>query len=201
MLSDDTFSSMIFNIQLAVKDTDKSIRIYFRGYCDENHMPYYQEIPFPIVKLRTPPQGTSEVLRVRSIFKDDKSVAILEDAKGIIRIRIGDPEDDILRTRIHRLTLSSQEQYNARFAIGSMERAPEVKEAARKMGLEQTVPRLSGLVTPSSERFPHLPPAIENKSMDEMLDLIAVTLHSIVIFGACSDQYMVYDAGRLEGGR
>ena len=89
------------------------------------------------------------------------------------------------------LPLEQNQQYNARTAINALERTNEIKNASERLGLKQTVPTWLGIGVSPSNEFPSLPAVLEKVTMDEVLDMIAVTLDDIVIYGACASQYTV----------
>jgi hypothetical protein len=194
---DATLEEVAESIGLSVRDAATSVRLYYRGDCDPSPKPLVM-VPFPKVELKLPPKGASDVTRIRSIFRGNDSVRVTEGRSGIIRIRIGDPAEDILRTRIRLLTFTPDEQYNGRLAITVIDTAPEVLEATAEMGLNQTLPPVFGILVAPHDSLPSLPPVIQNVNMDEALDLVAMTFRSNVTFGVCSNQYMLEYLGTLK---
>ena len=167
------------------------VRVYFQGECGVTHQPYFQDVPFPVVRMDEAEEGAEELEFLRSIFRKDDTIRIAQDEKKIIRIQIGDPEKDILTTRIANLPLTENQQYNGRRAINAIESSYDVKAASERLGLKQTIPTLLGIGVAPSDKLPNLPAALKGVTMDEALDMIAVTLGDIVIYGACASQYTV----------
>jgi hypothetical protein len=192
-----TLEELADGIELAVIDAPLSVRVYYRGNCGLEQKPL-PEIPLPRIDLKLPPKGDSNIERVRSIFRNIDSVQVIEDEGKIIRVRLGNPDERILLTEISLLTFTPDEQYNRRLAIKVIDGAPEVLEAAARLGLQQTLGPVFGLLATPDESLPSLPPTIENVNMDEALDLVAITFQSNVTFGACATQYMVEDFGKLD---
>jgi hypothetical protein len=119
------------------------------------------------------------------MFQNHKEITVAEES-GIIRIRIGNMPDAILRTRISLIKLKPMEQYNPDPAMAAIEETKEVKTAMRRLGFQSPVVVASGPLAVPEEEFLHLPTSIRNVTMDEALDLIAKTFKGIVIYGACA---------------
>lgn len=105
----------------------------------------------------------------------------------MIRIRMGRVPDSILRTNISRVAFDPVAQYNNLIAIFAVEGAPEVQFAMDTLGMRVPIRILDIPIIPPLENLPHLPPILASMTMDQALDEVARTFHSIVLYGVCSN--------------
>jgi hypothetical protein len=126
------------------------------------------------------------------MFRRDRNVTVTDDGTGMVRIRIGEPADVILQTRIRKLSLDAEAQYNLESAIAAIELAPEVQSAERKLKVDLHERTIDHLVVPPLPQLPHMPAEISDVTMDQALDRVSRTWGRIVFFGAC-DPPATYD--------
>jgi len=163
-------------------------RIYYSAACRTKDG---ETLPFPRVEVRPPSKGTTGLVAVCEIFKNDKHVMVSEDRSGMMRITIGQPASALLQTRIHSLTLKPHERYNAQFAISAIENTTEVEVAERKLGFDHPITVFStSIVMPGKglPPLPHLPASIRDMTMDRALDAVARTFGGIVIYETCVER-------------
>jgi hypothetical protein len=67
---------------------------------------------FPQLDVQPPSKGRRGVAAVRDIFRHDKVISVKEADPGIIRVRIGNVPDAVLRVKISNLVLTPEERYN-----------------------------------------------------------------------------------------
>ncbi len=60
-------------------------------------------------------------------------------------------------------------------------------DQVQKLGIEGPPRSYSFLLDPPLEGRPHLPPLIENVTMDDALNLVAKSFNAIVMYGACTN--------------
>jgi len=161
-------------------------RIYYSTVCNTKDG---ETLPFPRVDVRAPSEGASGVAGVREIFTRDKHVTVSEDRSGIIRVTIGQPAAELLQTRIRSITFTQHEQYNPELAIAGVLNSSDVEAAMRRMGFEQPDIVLSGAIAvpEAGVPLPHLPPSMQDVTMDEALDSVARTFGGIVIYQTCAE--------------
>ena len=94
--------------------------------------------------------------------------------------------EEILRARISILNLNQDAQYSGAMAIAKIESSPEVQAAMQKLGIGGRSRSISIILEPPAEGRPHLPPSIENLTMDQALDVVARTFRGVVLYGACT---------------
>jgi hypothetical protein len=149
-----------------------------------------QTLPFPRVEVRAPSKGTTGLVAVREIFKNDKHVMVSENRSGMIRVTIGQPVSALLQTRIHSVTLKPHEQYNAVLAIFAILNSKEVEAAMHQLGFDQ--PNIvfgGGIALPEKGvRLPHLPGSMKDLTVDQALDAFARTFGGIVIYETCAER-------------
>jgi len=164
-----------------LKSSGKAARIYYAAVCHSNE----DYAAFPWINAQPPPSGKTGLAAIQGIFRNDKSVDIREDETGIIRIKLGNVPDTILHTRISFLRLDASSQYNATVAIEAIEESNEVQAAARKLNIHIPVKVYNMLLVQPAEGEPHLPASMMDVTMDEALDLVAMTFKGVVLYGAC----------------
>jgi len=175
----------------------KAARIYYATSCpkDEDY-PYYP-YPFPKLNVQPPSRDVFGVSAVRQIFHGDANVKVEETPDGIIRVRIGEVHDEILRTKIPHITLTPEQQYNDWAAFFAIQDSNEVQAAMLKRGGHFDSEPGSWHVTEPDKASPHLPESLTNVTMDQALDIVAQTFKKIVLYGACTKQhyYIIYSTG------
>ena len=115
---------------------------------------------------------------------------VSEDRSGMIRVTIGQPVSALLQTRIRSLTLKLHQQYNAMLAIFAILNSKDVGAAMHQLEFDQ--PNIvfgGGIALPEKGvRLPHLPPSMNDLTMDQALDAVARTFGGIVIYETCAEQ-------------
>jgi hypothetical protein len=180
----------------ALKSAGKAGRVYFRAYCPPGDT---DPVVFPKVHIVPAPKGSSGLAAVQGMFRHNKYISVTEDAGGIIRVKIGRVSEFVLRTPIPKLAFDPESQYTDLFAIYAIERATEVKSAMDTLKIRlPNRPTIAG-INPPDEKLPHLPAVISNVTMDQALDEVARTFHTIVLYGTCvnSNLYEIRTTGRF----
>jgi hypothetical protein len=185
----------------------KAIRLYYQANCAPmNGSLVDYSVPMPLFRVQPPSRGKNGLAAVRDIFNHVKGVRIAEKPEGIIRIWIGKVPTEILRTRIHRLTLDRQAQYDPSSAIAAIESTREMDAAMNSLRLTLS-PDVGGLVAPAWKGLPHLPGSVNDMTVDQALDMIAKTWGGPVVYGACTARtgengaklFAIWNAGAVLG--
>jgi hypothetical protein len=140
---------------------------------------------FPAVYLQPPQQESTGIAAVRQIFRVDPNVAVIQDRSGMLRIMIGRVSTAILQTRIQVLTLNPIDQYSAPSAVATIENAPELHAADRKLNVDQPLRTIDVIVSGPVPGAPHLPTSMKNVTVDKALDAVARTFRGIVMYAIC----------------
>jgi hypothetical protein len=143
---------------------------------------------FPKLQLRSPSTDKTGFDAVRQIFRDDKRVRVTRNSSGIITITVGEPPTDILQTRIRRLSLMPNEQYNEQLAIVAVMHTKEFESAERVLRIKVPTSVLAVNIVEPTKGLPHLPSSLENTTVDEALDRIARTFRVAVLYASCPPQ-------------
>ncbi len=175
----------------------KTGRVYYRAVCPPD-LRYYP-LRFPQIDVQPPSEIGTDLAIVQSIFRRDHDVAVTEDKNGIVRVRIGEVPDTVLRTRISTLSFNWDTQYNVLTAISAIESAPEVQSAMRTLKVSSTARVYNYRVLHPAAGRPHLPAEVSNVTVDQALDMVARTWGGIVFYGACTEPstYEIYFAGSI----
>ncbi|MBV9719743.1 MAG: hypothetical protein JOZ77_10505 [Candidatus Eremiobacteraeota bacterium] len=164
-------------------------RVYYAGECrpfeQGSSGPRAQHLLFPAVYLQPPRQEATGITTVRQIFRDDPNVTVIQDQAGMTRITIGGASTAILQTRIQALTLSRYAQYSAPSAVVTIESAPEVSAAKRRLNIGTPFRIIDIIVSGPIPGAPHLPRLLQNVTVDEALDSVIRTFKGIVMYGIC----------------
>jgi hypothetical protein len=158
-------------------------RIYYTAVCRPNEN---IGAAFPRLDVRPPPEGKVGLAAVRNMFQHAKNTLVTGHDPGIIRIRIGSVPNDLLRVKISRLVLTSDEQYNYFLAMVQIQNEPEVRSAMQKLEISPRAVEFIMPVAPPVAGAPHLPALITNVTMDQALDLVAKTFGGVVIYEFCT---------------
>jgi len=183
----DSIRAFLKDVWPALSSAGKPGRVYYHANCSPNdHSSPLSPLEFPKIDVQPPLSTGSDLAVVRSIFRRDHTVTVAEDETGIVRIRIGEVPDAILRTRISTLSLDARRQFNVLSAIAAIESAPEVQSVMRTLKIRLPVTAQNFRVILPDESRPHLPTEISNVAMDQALDMVARTWGGIVFYGACA---------------
>ncbi|HKU81476.1 MAG TPA: hypothetical protein VJP76_04825 [Candidatus Tumulicola sp.] len=124
---------------------------------------------------------------VRSIFKPDRNVAVIEGSGGVADVSVGTVPTSLLETRVGLLKLQPIDRYNPGNVIGALEGTKELQGAVKASGLHIVEPlRIQLIHQPvPGDRSPHFPAAMRDVTGDRILDLVARIFHGVVFFGVC----------------
>jgi hypothetical protein len=196
---EDNKASVLKYLMPVLTQAGKVGRIYFAADCPPDEAYPYVPYPFPTISVKPPAEGASGVAAVQEMFREDKNVTIEEKPEGIVRVRIGGPNEELLQTRIANITFNSEEQYNSEWAIRAIKSTKEVAATIHNLGITGDSRPVTWLETAPDERLPHLPDSIKNVTMDEALDRVAQTFGGMVVYGTCVKQH--YITIKFTGGR
>jgi hypothetical protein len=163
-------------------------RIYYRGSCLQNASP---GIAFRQLNVRPAPVGKGGVAALKHMLRDEKNISVEQDDTGVIHIRIGRVSDAILQIRIPRLTLSPLEQYNAWAAIRAVANTSEVQSAMHDLHIRTPNHAINMILVKPADGLPHLANVVTDVTVDQVLDIIAKTLHGTILYKTCAppEQY------------
>jgi|HubBroStandDraft_4_1064222.scaffolds.fasta_scaffold04805_3 hypothetical protein len=170
----------------ALAPVGSAARLYFATQCSRDNEDTFA--PFPRLTLAPANAQAPSLDAVRTIFRYEREAAV-EDRAGIIKITLGVVPTDLLSTRIARLTLASEARWTPSDAIDTIQNAPEVQTAMRRLNVRfpgglRIIDIISGPT--GDNRYPHLPSSLENVTMDQALDAVAKTFRDLVIYGVCT---------------
>lgn len=165
-------------VRPALKSIGGSVRINYAGVC-----PGGSRLLFPSVNIQPEPDGASGITAVRQMFGNDPQVTVTQDRSGVLRITVGNVDSSALRTRIPTLTLNSDAQYTPLVATLTISNA---LLAYSPEHLETALGTIDIIVHRPDETAPHLPPLLQNITVDDALDSVAQTFKGIVLYGACT---------------
>jgi hypothetical protein len=180
-----TDESAIMRPLQPVLDARTSVRLSYAASCNATSaFP-----PIPPLRLNAPSSRLTGIDAVRSIFHSDYNVVVTEGHGGIAKISVGKVPTDLLRTRVALLRLRPFEQYNASTVIDALKSTKELQSAVKSLGLS-VVPLLHVqlLYDPvPGDRAPHIPAALHDVTIDQVLDLVAQTFKGVVVtYGVCT---------------
>lgn len=189
----DELGTIVDRLKEANLPTGTSIRLDYLSDCNAK-----DERAVPSLKLRTPARGLGGVAAIREIFRGNKNVVITEEPGNLFRIKIGRVSEDLLNTRVSSLELNEVERYNPRMMVTKLlYETKEVPAAATRLGYRLPV-RVGGTMVDPAPDLAHLPAAIRNLTVDQILSLVAKTWAksaehpnhptrsvSVVVFGEC----------------
>lgn len=173
----------------ALTSTGSAARLYFAGQCStirdafDNVGPW---LSFPRLTLAPSPAGATSLEAVQAILRNEPDAVVTKDRSGIIRITLGAVPTALLNTRIARLTFGPEARWNSYPAIWAIRDASEVQAAMHRLNLRLPQGFVDILLTTPREDFPHLPPSLENVTMDQALDAVSQTFRDLVIYGICT---------------
>jgi len=182
-----------------VIDRGVSVRIYYRAV-DCGVLNHGALVHLPALVLTPPRTGERGADAIRRIFSQEAGVSVSERGASVLDIRIGNPRDDILKTKIRRVVMRREESYRANDTIFAIERAGEVEASETRLGVKRPTTVEIGPVRRPQPSDPHLPNSIENVTFDQALDVVAAKFQGVVFFGMC-EQPPLYDIDFRHVGR
>lgn len=188
----ETYSRMIDALEPILRQHNKVVRIYFQSESEFEHDPFWG-CRFPRIRLAPASEDKSVIAAVRSIFRRAHDVVVAEERQGVISIIIGAPSGAILKTKFPVLNFTPEEQYNAPLALGAIRAADILQKAEFQIKRGGTPLPCMCLVTQPNDRSPHLPSTVTDMTLDEILDLVALTFRTDISYGECElpGQYTV----------
>jgi hypothetical protein len=171
------------NLQRALKMHSSVARFYFDGADCSSSDAF--GVPFPKMISQPAAANTSALASVRSVFEHDDRVTVTERPPGLIDIRVGGFSNALLQTRIQRLELTPDQQYNGEDAIFAILDYRTIRAAETAMGLSEPGGFDEHLVVMPEHSQPHLPPTLRDMTLDQALDLFATRFGDIVVFANC----------------
>lgn len=144
--------------------------------------------PIPPIRFSAPSNRLAGVAAVRYIFRLDPNVVVTAGPGGIAKVTVGKVPTNLLRTRVALLRLQPIVQYNPGNVLDALERANELQGAVKSLGLVFVEPLKIQLVhiPEPGDPAPHLPAALYDVTVDQVLDLVAKTFRGVVLFGVCT---------------
>jgi hypothetical protein len=161
-------------------------RFYYQAYVPVCSAKAQNDLSFPEIKVTTPSKDETGLAAIRDALQGNPNVTVARDASGMPRVTVGTVHDVILRTRIAKISLSPEEQFNPVMAIGKILASPEVIEAMRVQGYTRLPYLYDMLVQAPMPGVPHLRSTITNVTLDQALDDVARTFKGMVLYGSCS---------------
>jgi hypothetical protein len=161
-----------------MKSIGGAARINYAGVC-----PGQNKLLFPTVDVQPPSQGSTGITAVRQIFQNDRQVTVTQDRPAMFRITIGSVSTSALQTKIPALTLTSASQYTPMSAVVAISNALQTYAVEH---LERASTVIDIIVRAREKGAPHLPPLMQNVTVDDALDSVARTFKGIVLYGACT---------------
>jgi hypothetical protein len=169
----DSLRAVLKYLWPVMASNGNAARVYYYPVCPPGGTS--SPLSFPKVDVQ-PPSGEGAVLGlVQEIFRRDRNVVVMQDRTGMVRVSIGEPADAILQTRIPALSLDADAQYNVIPAITAVQTAPAVQLAMRALKVNIHGRWAIFPVTSPLPKYPHMPGAILDVTMDQALDMIART--------------------------
>lgn len=130
--------------------------------------------------------GMSVLERVRLAIDSQQGITVRELSKGILLIRWPTVSNDLFRTKIGKLSLGNDDQFNPSLALEKMFGANEVRVAMRRSG-HRPYPRVGVLMLNQPQSgTPHLPAMLSNESVEGVLSQTLQTFGGVIIYAECS---------------
>jgi hypothetical protein len=182
------------SVQEVLAKSNSAGRIYYRAICRPDEVKlntFPQAIRFP--SLVTSPTTNGDTLaQLREMLSGNGNVTISKGRNKLVRINVGEVPNGILRTRISSIEFTHDQRTDPDAAISAVFLTKEVSEARRQLGVEPVL-RVENRLSPGPyAKGPLLPIALKGLSIDEILDVVAVTFNVTVVYGACA-QPQVFD--------
>lgn len=167
-----------------LKELGAGSRLYVHSTCSGDS----QDLLFPNLELKPPRDTSSPLAALREALGSTQGVSISQRGPRLTQIVIGNVSDDLLRTRIHVLRLTSRQRYNFQDAIAAILDAKEVQDKIRELHMEVSPRFVHYPIVEPDPRLPHLPRTLNEVTMDEALDRVAESFGGVVTYEECSSR-------------
>jgi len=145
---------------------------------------------------------SSDLTKVSSLFAESNKMTVSRGRSGHLRIFVGDVNDELLTTKINRISFAPIERYNAIDAILAIMQTSDVQAKLSKLGVEQPVTVYPGARQEPNRRVPHLPVSLKNVTLEEALDQVAETFGCVIIYaGWTADGVSFFDVSFAHGAK
>ena len=172
----------------ALYASGKVARIYYSSPSCDVGPSGADPAPFPRVNVLHPATNEIGLAAIQDAFRSEKDIKAFERPAGIVRIEIGHGIDDLLQTKISKLSFVPIDQYNVYPAIDATLSARETQAAMHRLNLMSPARFYSMIMQEPMEGRPHLPPYLKRITVDETFDEVAKTFNGIVLYGVCKKQ-------------
>jgi hypothetical protein len=171
-------------------------RIDYAGTCTGR-----KKLVLPTVDVQPTSQGITGVTAVREIFRNDPQVTVTRGHSGMLRVTIGNVSTSALQTKIPALTLDSYSQYSPLSAVAAIAFWLNTYAAEHSMHLGMAAIVIDIIVSGPIPGAPHLPPRMQNVTVDDALDSVARSFKGIVLYGTCTqpDGEELFDIKYIDG--
>jgi hypothetical protein len=165
---------------LSVLNADgRSAILESRGYCVG---PTAISYAFKITALRRETRDTAQ--KLRDILGANSNMHVEQDSDHVIKIFSDDVSHDLLSVHIHRVDLSSEEQYNQNDALLAALDAPEVHDFISQHKVTLAT-QLNGLRSIPGSELPHMPAHIDDLTVEEYEARILQTFPGLIVYQEC----------------
>lgn len=165
--------SFLDYLTTALKQTGSPARINYEG------------CPLPRLNFDLPVKGASGLDAIHQMIAREPQVTVSQDASGMIRVVIGKPPTEILGTRIEQLSLNKYAQYSPELSLVKLDTANEILAAEKRLDMHFPLETMSIIVSGPIKGAPHLPPTLDNVTLDQALDDVARTFAGFVFYKTC----------------
>jgi hypothetical protein len=159
-------------------------RVLYQAACERGGI---DAIPFPRVESSRQSNGNDTLSLLPHILKSKQRITVSKADSGVPRISVGNPSASILATKLARISLTPNEQYDPNSAIYAVEGSPEIRDAEKRLGLSMPQLVLLGSIRPIEPGKPRLPKHLANITLDDLLDLVVRTFGGVIFYGECAD--------------
>jgi len=168
----------------ALKRANNAGEIYYQATCQFGNG--HDVLLFPRTIVQSPSTRRRGLVSVREMFQADKSVTVSQERKNLIRVRIGDVPESILRAKISLLLLTPDEQFTPHMVLDALQSNADVRASIKRLGIHPAQGLSIYPVQPPAAGLPHFPSVMRDVTVGEVLEAVAQTFHGVVLYGACS---------------
>lgn len=176
--------AFVGRVRPILRATHQVGRIYYRTSCSAQTA---GPDLFPSISARSAAQTLNVSASVREMFVDQTNVTVVERQPNIVAVTIGRVDGSILATRIRELKLEAVQQFNPSLVISAVLNTDDVQAAMNYHGLDFPIVTGPGFVAPAGDKSPHVASVVKDRTLEQILDLVAKTFNGIVFYGECTD--------------
>jgi hypothetical protein len=163
-----------------LKNSGYSVKVMYTSSCKKNAPELHLRINSSIGAEKR--SGTLE--QVRALFAENPSFVVTEKPDKIIEVSQFHALQKLFQVKIKTLRFNSETLYNPELSLGAAFDTPELVAAEKRLRIQSVMHAGSWPIDEGPGRK-HLPPLMQNVTLDQILFTTLTTFRGVFVYGQC----------------